>query len=170
MSHRPPCALPRRPERGVTLMEALIAAVLLSMCALAYASLQMRGLSANTSSMWRSKAVMLAYEMSDRLRTNAAGLALGSYNDLTGAPAVVADCGSASACAPARMALFDHYQWNLAIARDLPVGLGAVCLDSTPDDGDLADAGCDGVGTTFAVKLFWKERDIESRLAVAVRP
>ncbi|MBL0148694.1 MAG: type IV pilus modification protein PilV [Ideonella sp.] len=167
---RPPRTAPRQRQTGVTLMEALIAVVLLSMCALAYASLQLRGLSSNASAMWRSKAVMLAYEMSDRLRTNAAGLALGSYNNLVGTPAAVNDCGSASACAPARMAQFDHFQWNVAVGRDLPSGLGSVCLDSTPDDGTLADAACDGLGTTFAVKVFWQERDVESRLVVAVRP
>lgn len=155
---------------GATLMEALIAIVLLSMCALAYASLQLRGLSSSNSAMWRSKAVMLAYEMTDRLRTNAVGLTAGNYNNLTGTPAVVTDCGQAATCVPSRMAQFDHYTWNVAVARDLPAGVGVVCLDSTPDDGDLANASCDGAGTVFAVKVFWKERDVESRLSVAVRP
>ena len=50
----------RRSNRGATLMEAMIAVLLLSRCMLAYAALQMRGLAANTSSMWRSKAALLA--------------------------------------------------------------------------------------------------------------
>ena len=54
----------------MALMEALVAILLLSICALAYAGLQLRGLSANSSSMWRSKATMLAYEMADRMRAN----------------------------------------------------------------------------------------------------
>jgi type IV pilus assembly protein PilV len=160
----------RRTMTGATLMEALIAIVLLSMCALAYASLQLRGLTSSNSALWRSKAVMLAYEMSDRLRTNTVGLTAGNYNNLTGTPAVVSDCGVAATCAPSRMAQFDHYTWNVAVARDLPAGVGAVCLDSTPDDGTLADAACDGAGTVYVVKLFWKERDVESRLSVSVRP
>jgi hypothetical protein len=34
----------------------------------------------------------------------------------------------------------------------------------------MAAAACDGVGSTFAVKIFWQERGVDSRLAVAVRP
>lgn len=157
-------------QRGASLMEALIAVVLMSMCALGYAALQARGLSSNSSSMWRSKATLLAYEMSDRMRGNKPGTDAGSYNDLSGVAAAITDCGTTSACAPARMALYDHYVWNQAIGRELPSARGVVCLDSTPDDGNSAAAACDGVGSTYAVKIFWQERGVDSRLAVAVRP
>lgn len=167
MKSRP--RFPARP-RGATLMEALIAVVLLSMCALAYAALQARGMSANASSLWRSKATLMAYEMADRMRANKAGTDAGNYNALTGVAAAITSCGATSACTPANMALYDHYQWNQAIGNGLPGGVGVVCIDSTPDDGDATDAACDATGTTFAVKIFWLERGTPSRLAVAVRP
>ncbi len=91
-------------------MEALIAVLLLSMCALAYAALQLRGMSANNSSLWRSKATLLAYEMSDRMRANFVGMSAGSYNNLTATAAAITDCGATSSCTTARMALLDHYQ------------------------------------------------------------
>lgn len=159
----------RRAQRGVALMEALVAVLLLSMCALAYAALQLRGLSSNTSSMWRSKAALLAYEMSDRMRANRAGVTAGDYSNLTVADAA-ANCDGAVACTPEEMANLDFSLWNTAIGRELPGANGVVCLDATPDDGTTAAPACDGVGTTFAVKVFWKERGEESRLAVAVRP
>ena len=159
----------RRPLRGVALMEALVAVVLLSMGALAYAALQLRGLSSNTSSMWRSKAAMLAYEMSDRMRANRAGVTAGSYANLVVAE-VVNDCGGAQSCAPARMAALDFYLWSTTLAAELPGAKGVVCIDSTPDDGTTEAPACDGAGTTYAVKVLWKERGEESRLAVAVRP
>ncbi|MBI3368743.1 MAG: type IV pilus modification protein PilV [Burkholderiales bacterium] len=150
-------------------MEALIAIVLLSMCALAYAALQLRGVSANSSSLWRSKAVMLAYEMSDRMRANRSGVTAGNYNSLL-TPVAVTSCGATSSCTPDKMAGLDFYQWNTALAAELPSGAGVVCIDSTPDDGTAAAPACDGIGATLAVKVFWKERADLSRLSVAVRP
>ncbi len=150
-------------------MEALVAVLLLSMTALGYAALQLRGLSANSSSMWRSKATLLAYEMADRMRANRAGVTAGSYNSLTTAN-VVNDCGAINSCTTARMAELDFYLWNTAVAQELPGAAGVVCIDSTPDDGTAAAPDCDGAGTTFAVKVFWQERGAASRLAVAVRP
>ena len=158
-----------KPRRGIALMEALIAIVLLSVGALGYAALQMKGLSASSSAMWRSKAGILAYEMADRMRANRTGLVAGSYNAL-GAPQVVADCGAAADCSPARMAQLDHAQWNTTLANDLPRGSGVVCLDATPDDGRADATACDGGGSMLAIKIFWTERGVASRLVLAVRP
>lgn len=161
--------LPLAPRRGIALMEALIAVLLLSMAALAYAALQVRGLSGNASAMWRSKATLLAYEMADRLRANPAGVAAGKYADLSGA-AADPGCGTNGACKSDAMAKLDYYQWRSGLADSLPKGSGAVCLDATPDDGDADSPSCDGAGTVFAIKVFWSERGKASRLTVAVRP
>lgn len=162
-----PGCRPRR--RGIALMEAMIAILLLSIGALGYAALQIKGLSASSSSMWRSKAGNLAYEMADRMRANRAGAVAGAYNAL-GAPQTVTDCGAAADCTPVRMALLDHSQWNASLANELPGGSGVVCLDATPDDGSAAGSACDGSGTMLAVKVFWTERGVASRLVLGVRP
>jgi type IV pilus assembly protein PilV len=150
-------------------MEAMIAVLLLSMAALAYAALQVRGLSGNASAMWRSKATLMANEMADRMRANPVGVTDGKYNQLSGA-ASDPGCGVKSVCKTADMALLDYYQWRTGLADGLPKGSGAVCLDSTPDDGDTDSAECDGKGAVFAIKVFWSERGKASRLTVAVRP
>ena len=172
MAHRIPSRQtgPRRPRRrGIVLIEALVAILLLSFCALGYAALQLRGLSASSSAMWRSKASLLAYEMADRMRANRGAVTSGQYNSLT-VPQAVDDCGSNSACAPARMALLDYAQWSTTLGRELPGGSGVVCLDATPDDGNAAGPACSGGGAMLAVKVFWSERGQTSRLALAVRP
>lgn len=143
--------------------------VLLSFCALAYAAFQLRGLSANTSAMWRTKAAVLTYEMADRMRANRAGVLAGSYNALT-SPTAVTSCGYSAACSPAQMAALDYWVWSNTLANQLPVGKGVVCLDSTPDDGTATQPACDGTGSGFAVKVFWSERGTASRLTIAVRP
>ena len=159
----------RRRPQGLALMEALVAVVLLSACALAYAALQMRGLAASHSAMWRSKATLLAYEMADRMRANRTAVASGQYNSLT-APQGPGACGSDSACAPAAMAQLDYAQWSATLGRELPGGSGVVCLDTSPDDGSAASPGCSGSGSMLAVKVFWSERGQVARLALAVRP
>jgi len=167
-SQRPQHSRRARP-RGIALMEAMIAIVLLSIGALGYAALQIKGLSASSSSMWRSKAGNLAYEMSDRVRANRTGAVAGAYNALS-APQVVTDCGAAADCSPARMAVLDHAQWNATLANELPGGSGVVCRDATPDDGSAQASGCDGAGAMLTVKVFWTERGVASRLVLGVRP
>jgi type IV pilus assembly protein PilV len=155
--------------RGIALMEALIAIVLLSLGALGYAALQVKGLSSSSSAMWRSKAGNLAYEMADRMRANRAGAVAGGYNALLTVQTVT-DCGTTSDCVPTRMALLDHARWSAALANELPGGIGVVCLDATPDDGTAQAPACDGAGRMLAVKVFWSERGTASRLVLGARP
>lgn len=158
-----------RPARGVALIEALVAVLMLSMAALAFAGLQIRGLSTNSSALWRSKAVQLTQEMADRMRANQSGVGAGSYNSLL-TPGTAPSCGSSSACTPAQTATLDYTGWSTAVANALPGGSGVVCLDATPDDGTAAAPGCDGTAGAFAVKVFWNERGVTSRVAMELRP
>ncbi len=158
---------PRR--RGLGMIEALASVLLLSICALSYAALQARSLSSNTSAMWRSKAALLSADMADRMRANQAGVASGAYRSLSSVTAV-ADCGATTPCAPSRMALLDHYQWNNLLADALPGGSGVVCIDSSPDDGTSSAPNCDGAGAAYAIKVFWSERGTAMRLSIALRP
>jgi len=164
----PDCSCHAR-RRGIALMEAMIAVLLLSIGALGYAALQIRGLSASSSSMWRSKASNLTYEMADRMRANRAGAVAGAYNAL-GVAQVVTDCGAVADCSPVRMAQLDHAQWNATLANELPGGSGVVCRDATPDDGTAASTACDGTGNMLVVKVFWTERGVASRQVLGVRP
>jgi type IV pilus assembly protein PilV len=45
-----------------------------------------------------------------------------------------------------------------ALAANLPMGEGFVCIDSTPNDGDgVGNPQCDGAGTQFSVKVWWDD-------------
>jgi type IV pilus assembly protein PilV len=161
--------LPHRRHRGIALFEALVAVLLLSLSALAYAALQMRGLSTNSSALWRSKAVQLTQEMSDRMRANQQGVGSGAYNALL-TPGTAPSCGSTTACTPAQAAALDYSAWSAAVANALPGGSGVVCLDGTPDDGAAGSPACDGTAGKFAIKVFWTERGESSRVTVGLRP
>lgn len=70
--------------RGVSLLEVLIAVVVLAVGLLGIARLQTQTLKLNHSAAQRSHAVMLAYSIMDAMRANRAAAAAGDYN--TGSP------------------------------------------------------------------------------------
>jgi type IV pilus assembly protein PilV len=158
-----------RPVRGFALIEVLVSVVILAIAALGYAALQLRGLSTNTSAMWRSQATVLAYEAADRVRANALGATAGQYNNLV-TPAVVAECKLTNVCTAAQMAARDFSEWRTTVLEHLPGGSGVICLDSSPDDGTAVSPACDGSGTQIAIKVFWSERGTATRFVNVVRP
>jgi type IV pilus assembly protein PilV len=155
-------------QSGFALFEVLISVVVASLGFLALAGLSMKGLRDANSSMLRSKAVELAYQMTDRVRANAPGAQAGFYNALVGA-ATNPGCISTS-CTTAQMAQNDFNEWLLALSSALPSGTGVVCVDSTPDDGAPGDAQCDNVGGTLIVKIWWTEKTAQYRFTYAFRP
>lgn len=67
-------------QRGMTLIEVLIAVVVLSIGLLGVAALQINALRANESALQRSQAVMLAYLAFDAMRANQQQAQLAAYN------------------------------------------------------------------------------------------
>ncbi len=163
-------------QRGSSLIESLIALLILSMSALGFAGLQLQGVSRNASALWRSKATQMAYEMADRLRANQGAVASGNFDNVdggSGGTAIIGGdaCGGVGyACNPTQMASLDYQQWQADVGGSLPGGVGVVCKTSTPDIGSPASPACDGAGSTFAIKVFWNEKTETSLFATVVRP
>ena len=151
---------------GFTLLEVLVAIIVISIGLLGLAGLQARGMQANHSSMLRTIATYQAYDMADRMRANIQGVNNGAYNNLSGTPS---DPGCVSTgCTPATMATSDLYSWNTSNAVLLPAGQGVVCLDSTP-----STPACDGLGTIYAIKISWiddRSGNTPVPLVVSFRP
>ncbi len=68
-------ALSRRAQSGMTLVEVLVTAVMISVGLLGVAALQLTSLKSNQESYVRSQAAMLAADLLDRMRANQAGFA-----------------------------------------------------------------------------------------------
>lgn len=113
----------RRAE-GFSLIEALVALVVLSVGMMGIAAMYGQGLAATRSAQFRTQAVNLAADMADRIRVNRLGGA--AY---AGAGAAN-DCGPAGAgCTPAEMAADDLFSWNRQAAQLLPNGQTQVLYD-----------------------------------------
>jgi len=121
----------RKKQQGFTLLEVLIALLVLSIGLLGLAALQTTGLRSNEMASMRTTSTMLAYDITDRMRANGQGVLDGDYIIDTGAvTGTVTDCTSTD-CTTAQMALYDLNQWKNAIAT-LPGGLGDITQDAGP--------------------------------------
>ena len=121
-------------NRGFTLLEVLVALLVLSIGLLGLAALTTLGLRYNNSAYARSQATLLAYDIVDRMRANSdAAQTTTSYVIDFGEGVANQNC-EASACAPAQMAVYDLGKWKTILAQTLPKGDGSVSLQ------DLAGA------------------------------
>jgi type IV pilus assembly protein PilV len=158
----------RRAQGGYVLLEALVAVVIASVGFVGAARMQTLGLAMNNSTQARQKATLLGYQMADRIRANQAGMTARAYDRPSAGPTTCLT--AATGCTPTVLAAADVGEWQAEIGAQLPGGAGVVCLDSTPDDGDVAGPLCDGVGNVIAVKLWWVDKVGTPRFVVNVRP
>lgn len=112
-------------QRGFTLLEILIALLILSVGLLGLAGLQVNGLRSNQDSFYLTQAMAQAYDMADRMRANMAGYKAGNYDSIDTTTPTDPGCIT-TGCSSANMAVYDHYQWNTANANLLPNGKGTV--------------------------------------------
>lgn len=103
--------------RGVSLIEVLVAIVVLSIGLLGLAGLQASGLRVGQSSLHRGQAAQLAYDMIDRMRVNVANAV--DYN--------LALAASPSGTSAAKLDLQD---WRLRL-QALPGGTGSVAVNGS---------------------------------------
>lgn len=117
-------------QNGFTLLEVLIALIILAIGLLGLAGLQATGLNMNHSAYNRSQATQLAYDIADRMRSNldAINTNAGVYviSDSRDASNAYSSCISSPGCNTASMAGRDLYEWNLGITNSLPDGIGSI--------------------------------------------
>ena len=150
---------------GYALLEALVAVVVASVGFIGAARLQTLGMKMSSSAQFRQKAVMLTYQMTDRVRANRIGFGAGAYDNPAGGNKACLAVG----CTPAELAVADMTEWSEDVAGQLPGGSGVVCVDSTPNDGTAAAHMCDGVGSSLAVKIWWTDTAGASQFVAAIR-
>ena len=147
-------------NKGFTLLEVLISVLILSIGLLGIAGLQAKGLQFNHSAYLRSQATFLAYDISDRMRANIAGVDAGNYNNGTASQHTNCITASTSSCTPTIMAGHDLYEWDAVLASALPGGQGRVCVDGyvSTETSTYAAPDCGtGASTQYAIKIWWTD-------------
>lgn len=111
--------------RGLTLVEILVALLILSIGLLGLAGLQTMSLKFNTSAYFRTQATALAYGLADRMRANRQVALAGGYTVAVESPAPACGVPDLSGSVPEQ----DIAVWRNALACRLPQGTGSVVLN-----------------------------------------
>lgn len=159
---------------GATLIEILVALLVVAIGLLGMAGLQTESLRQLQSAYLRTQAGILGGDMLERVLANREGAQTGAY--LAEAGILNAGCELLPGCDAAELAGHDIAQWQAVLQRTLPAGTGIVCIDSSPHDGSPEFTACDGAApgaaTLHAVKIWWDDdRDglAEKRLTLSLR-
>lgn len=101
-------------QRAFTLLEVLVALLVLSIGLLGLASLQVFGLKFGHQSYERTQATLLIYDLADRMRANPWGVRYGYYTGPipTSAPTPSCESATLTPCSPAQLAADDLYRWS----------------------------------------------------------
>jgi type IV pilus assembly protein PilV len=103
-----------RVHRGFSIVEAMVALLVLSVGMLGIAGLYVTTLRASGSALYRTHAVNFAADMADRIRANpTAGAAYAGA-------AADNNCAEGAACNPAALAADDVFRWQQQVATILP--------------------------------------------------
>lgn len=186
-------------QSGFSLIEVLVAIVILSLGILGLAGLQATSIRNTSASGQRTIAINLAADIADRMRANPAGLADGDYiidyDDVDIADLEHTACMTSAGCTSQELAENDTFQWNSSLLTMLPqpadaILAGIVCVDSSPDDGSPGTPACDDQVSTaagnvarasysgrvpYVIKIWWiEDRNIvnapQKRLSVRFEP
>ena len=147
-------------QRGVTLLEVLIAILVLSFGLLGMLGMLISGLKMTSSSHYRTVAAQQLTAMADMINANTANFA-SFYAPPTGS---IANCFTSS-CTVAQLAPTDYALWQANLLALLPSGAGTVCLNGATNAplGNSSDFKCDTAGRP-TVKICWNEN---ARVAIS---
>ena len=155
-----PLARPSSRQRGVGLIEVLVALIVLSLGLLVAVNMQLQSIRTNQDSYYHSQALMLANEMMDRMIGNPEGVADGDYDDIETA-ATARDPGCANTgCDAEDQALLDLFEWSAKL-HDLRsessfIPLLPKSVSGTPASGSVSNPDIDGV---YTVTMSWTRMD-----------
>ncbi|MEZ5458308.1 MAG: type IV pilus modification protein PilV [Steroidobacteraceae bacterium] len=119
-----PRRAPHRGQRGVTLVESLVALLVLSVGMLGIAALFVSSVRYNRTALLRTQAINLVSDMADRIRANATARAAYDLPSYGTAPATLdcapSDSAAGDNCTIAQLAEDDLARWIAAVQAALP--------------------------------------------------
>lgn len=122
----------RTSQQGLTLLESVIAMLVIAIGLLGVASMQVTGIKATYNADWRGRAALLAQDLTDRMRSNIDIARQGAYSD--------------GASISNTISVSDKTNWLANVAGTLPNGAATVVCD-----------GACGFGAIYTLTLMWDE-------------
>jgi type IV pilus assembly protein PilV len=134
-----PQPMPARRQHGVSLLEVLVAMLILSLGLLGLANLQTVGLRNSHGATLISQASLLAYDIADRIRANPQGAAAFA--------GFVTDCPAAMPAGP--LVAAELAEWSCSVENLLPAGVGRIA--GAPN----------GNGMRYTITLEWRDPQLD---------
>lgn len=145
----------KKHQRGITLIESLVAIVIAALGILGILGVQMRTLTDTQTTVRRAQAIRLIEDLSERMKVSPnALLSIKDYEsgyDEKGSALTATDCSGATPCTPAQQAGYDLKQWKTTVEQTLPAGQASIFLAP----GETADANRRQLGIVIA----WRENE-----------
>lgn len=131
---------------GFSLIEVLIALLVLALGLLGLAGLQVTSLKNNLSAYNRSQATLLAYDLADRMRANVAAATTYTSTDPSKAIPQSA-CTTAPGCSPQNMAINDLFEWNSSlVSTGLSLVRGTITVTVNTVTGNI-----------YSIEIIWDD-------------
>ena len=155
---------------GFTLLEVLVAVVVLALGIMGGVALQMAALRSRHQAALLSQATQLATALTERMRANASQMRLADGDNLyltlnydvlsePHPPAPAALCYG-GACGGAQLALSDLYEAKLLVRQNLPAGRVVICRDANLWSGGKLRWACGGgADAPLVVKVGWRGKN-----------
>ena len=163
----------RSAQRGIGILEILIAVVVVSLGMLGVAGLQLTGMKHSTGGFNRSKATLYADDIASRMRVNKSGVLSAAYDGhdssvdgfcsaFAGPRCDVGIGNDAQSCSPDELAAFDLHTVSCGVdgnsgvnGSDIPNAVMTINCDASP---------CTETGT-WSINVQWTEGDSASDVA-----
>lgn len=156
----PSHSAPVQRQRGVTLIESLVAIVVTALGILGILGVQMRTLADTSTTVRRAQAIRLIEDLGERMKVNPNAQAnINAYITTFGASPATSSC--ATGCDNALLAAHDLAAWKKAVRDTLPLGQAAIFLP--PAEGAAATTA--GQWRQLGVMIAWRENERDTSSA-----
>ena len=149
-------------QRGVSLIEVLMAVLIFSIGLIGLAGLMVMAARSNQAAYLRTQVTFLAGSMADRMRANPVGVWNGAYNEAKYPVTTAKSCDVDTACTPAEVAARDKFAWSTLLSAAVPepeasiqcTGRDAVGYALTDDHINMRPP----YGGNCVMRIRWQER------------
>lgn len=147
-----------RRQRGITLLESLVAMVVAALGILGILGVQMRTLTDTQTSVRRAQAIRLIEDLGERMKVNPNALAdINAYTSGFSNEPTPGSCSSG--CNHSQLAAYDLAIWKKTVKSTLPLGQASVFL--APGEG----AGANVNRRQLGVMISWRENERDTNSA-----